>query len=77
MNTNSLADCCCPSCDSDGPFQVVACSVFTVFDHGTDGHGDVEYDHASPAYCVQCDWSGVWGDLSSSNKPTTSSTKDT
>lgn len=63
MNSNCLAGCRCPKCGSEGPFQVVATSVFLVSDAGTEDHRDVEYDADSPAYCSVCDWAGEWGDL--------------
>ena len=64
MNQNCLSGCRCPKCGSEGPFQVVAMSVFLITDDGTEEHRDVEYDGDSAAYCTQCDWQGKWAELS-------------
>lgn len=64
MNRNCLSGCGCPKCGSEGPFQVVATSVFLLTDDGTEGHQAVEYDGGSAAYCTNCDWTGTWAELS-------------
>jgi len=62
-NSNCLDSCQCPGCGNESQFQVVATAVFTVVDDGTDEGSNVSWDEASPAYCTHCDWSGKWGDL--------------
>jgi hypothetical protein len=65
-NINCLEGCRCPECGNESAFQVVATAVFTVVDDGTDEGRNVSWDEGSPAYCVNCEWAGKWGELQNS-----------
>ncbi len=43
-NTNCLEGIQCPQCGNADRFRIVATSLFTVTDDGTEDHGDVEWD---------------------------------
>jgi hypothetical protein len=58
-NVNILEGMRCPECKSEGPFKISATSRFTVYDDGTDGHEDVEWDDDSDCECDNCDHSGT------------------
>jgi hypothetical protein len=57
-NTNCLAGMQCPKCNSAGPFIIVARSEFTMFDDGSDGHTDIEWDSDSSCWCKECCFTG-------------------
>ena len=57
-NNNCLDGIRCPKCGSQEPFQIVAMSTFLVYDSGTDGHADVEWNDDSPIRCKKCDCTG-------------------
>ena len=63
MNTNCLDGMRCPSCGSEGPFQITVYALATVSDDGVDGVDDVEWDSASFCYCTSCDQDGRVSDF--------------
>jgi Zn ribbon nucleic-acid-binding protein len=67
-NTNILEGMACPQCGSEGPFKIWAESSFTVYDDGTDDHGDVEWRDDSSCECGECDHSGTVKDYTIGKK---------
>jgi len=53
-NNNCLENMRCPKCGSYGPFEIAGRSTFVVYDDGTDGHGDIEWDDDSYCICIEC-----------------------
>jgi hypothetical protein len=62
-NTNCLENIKCPECGNEESFRITATAVFTVFDDGTDDHGDVEWGDDSYAECTRCHHHGAVKDF--------------
>ena len=62
-NTNCLEGMACPKCGSEGPFRMEMTSIFTIFDDGTDGYEDTNWDEHSYCNCKECDFEGVVKDF--------------
>lgn len=54
MNENCLKGIACPICSSEGPFDITAVSTFVMYDMGSEGHGDIEYDENARCRCRKC-----------------------
>jgi hypothetical protein len=54
MNSNCLEGFACPRCGSDGPFDITATTVATMYDDGCDGTADIEWEDTSPCVCKSC-----------------------
>ena len=63
MNTNCLEGVACPECGSEGPFRISGCSIFEVWDGGTEGHEDVEWGDDSVIQCKSCPRCGTLGEF--------------
>lgn len=74
-NSNCLEGARCPECGQDNAFHVVGTAVFTVHDDGTDEGRNIDWESDSSTYCAECDWSGTWGDLSSTKQTSVVSTR--
>jgi len=57
-NSNCLVGMKCPVCFSEGPFRIVMSSWFDLYDDGTDGHGDTDWDDDSNCQCKNCTHTG-------------------
>ena len=63
-NTNCLEGMCCPKCESEGPFDIEAKSLFLeVTDDGTNFSEDVEWDDESFCRCCECGREGTVADV--------------
>lgn len=64
-NDNCLEGIECPKCGEHDEIQVVATSVFSLLDNGTDHHTDVEYDSDAFVYCTnsECGHEGKLADF--------------
>ena len=58
MNTNYLEGMACPSCGSEGPFDIIGMSTFRMYDNGASEHTNVDFDYPSPCHCASCDFDG-------------------
>ena len=58
-NDNCLAGLRCPDCLQEERLDIEGSSVFKVFDDGTDGHSDVEWDDDSFVHCPECGHDGT------------------
>jgi hypothetical protein len=61
-NSNCLIGMRCPSCKQEDRFSIIGSSVFEMYDDGSEGHGDIEYDETAFCACPNCDWEGTIGD---------------
>ena len=57
-NTNCLEGIQCPQCGQQDHFHIAGTSFFSVYDDGTDGHEDVEWDDDSFTRCPACNHEG-------------------
>lgn len=64
-NDNVLEGMRCPSCGSEGPFDIQVMMMVTVYDSGTEmsKHSQTEWEDTSYATCDSCYWEGTAGDL--------------
>jgi hypothetical protein len=67
-NINCLAGMQCPKCRSFGPFNIAVKTMMKVFDNGTDGHGDKDWDTGSFCECCECEFSGTVADFSKTSQ---------
>ena len=59
MNSNCLAGIACPHCGSEGPFDITAMTVATMYDDGCEKTADIEWDDTSPCVCKSCSYSAT------------------
>lgn len=69
-NENCLKGKRCPACKSYDSFSVSGQACFTLFDDGTDSHGDIEFNNDGFAECLECHHKGSWGTFDENGLPT-------
>ncbi len=57
-NENCLEGIQCPQCGQQDHFLITGVSTFSVYDDGTDGHGDVAWDDEAHTRCPACNYGG-------------------
>jgi len=57
-NENVLHGIKCPKCGQEKHFYITGVSEFSVYDDGTDGHKDIEWDEESYIRCAECNEAG-------------------
>lgn len=57
-NENVLHGIKCPKCGQEKHFFITGISEFSVYDDGTDGHKDIEWDDESYIRCAECNEAG-------------------
>ena len=63
-NTNVLADMKCPSCLSEGPFDMEGSTIFeAVGDDGTSDYGDVVFRSGDLVVCCECKYRGSYAEF--------------
>lgn len=62
-NDNCLTGLRCPNCHQEDRFFIVGTTQFEVFDDGTEGHGDIEWDEDALATCATCEYQGKLEDF--------------
>jgi hypothetical protein len=65
-NENCLEGICCPSCASEGPFDITVTAVSEVHDDGTEDTNDQEWNDESPIVCKQCHHADIVSTFSAS-----------
>lgn len=68
-NTNTLKDFRCPSCKSDGGFNIEATTLARVSDDGVEDHGDMTWKDDSYCCCVECEYEGTVKEFKIANQP--------
>ena len=54
MNSNCLEGIACPQCESEGPFDITATTVATMYDDGCEQTTDIEWEDTSSCVCRSC-----------------------
>jgi len=75
-NTNCLVGMKCPSCGNLGPYQILATSMFTVSDSGTDEYANVEWSGDSLCICMACRHNGTVEGFKSTSARVSTLTED-
>jgi len=60
-NANCLEGMQCPECASPEPLIIEVTTFMSVFDSGTDDHGDVHWEDDSYCECRSCGHAGTVG----------------
>jgi len=62
-NTNCLEGFVCPHCRSEGPFDITAVTVATMYDEGCEKTCGMEWEVSSPCVCKECGHRGQVGNF--------------
>jgi len=57
-NVNCLEGFKCPECGVLEPFYIEVITTVTMFDEGSDNHGDLTWEDDSYCVCSECEYEG-------------------